>query len=166
MRPGNLWLSFIVGLMFVSPSFLDAADPFMAIVKTLEGSAFVMRNGETIPVSIAMEMQQKDIAKTGRNGYLGLVFSDDTRLSMGPNTELVVDEYQFKPKDQQLSLIIRILHGTVSFLSGQLTKLSPKSVELIMPTATIGVRGTHVLAKVEPTDRSVPLPILLESYER
>jgi hypothetical protein len=166
MRRGNLLLLIFLGLSLMSPGPSAAEDPFVAIVKTIQGSAFVVRNGESIPAAIGMEMQRADIAKTGRNGHLGLVFSDDSRISMGPNTELVVDDYRFKPNDQQLSLIIRIFHGTISFLSGQLTKLSPESVKLVMPAATIGVRGTHVLAKVDSIDRSVPLPALLGSYER
>jgi hypothetical protein len=60
-----------------------------------------------------------------------------------------VDEYLFDPLEKELSFIARLIRGTISFLSGQIAKLSPESVQLVMPAATIGVRGTHVLIKVD-----------------
>ena len=68
---------------------------------------------------------------------------------MGPNSEIAVDDYLFEPLEDKLSFVLRLIRGTVSFLSGQMTKLSPESVQLVMPAATIGVRGTHLLIKVE-----------------
>ena len=127
----------------------SAARSFVGVVKTLEGSATIARNGETITVVTGMEIQRADVVKTDRHSTVGLVFSDDTRISMGSNTELTVDDYLFKPLEKELSFVVRLIRGTVSFLSGQIAKLSPESVQLIMPAATIGVRGTHVLIKVD-----------------
>ena len=87
--------------------------------------------------------------KTDGSGSVGLVFSDDTRVTLGPGTEIAVDDYLFKPLEKNLSFVLRIVQGTVSYLSGQMAKLSPESVDLVMPAATIGVRGTHILIKVD-----------------
>ncbi len=125
------------------------ARVFIGVVKTIEGGAVIERKGETIPVVTGMEIRQADTIKTDRHGYVGLVFSDDTRISMGPNTEIAVDDYLFQPLDKRLSFIVRLIRGTVSFISGQITRLAPESVQLVMPEATIGVRGTHVLVKVD-----------------
>ena len=90
-----------------------------------------------------------DILKTGDGGALGLIFYDDTIISMGPRTELAIEAYLFEPLEGKLAFIAKILRGTVSYLSGQIAKLSPESVKLVTPAATIGVRGTHVLIKVD-----------------
>lgn len=126
-----------------------AEEAFVGVVKSLEGDAIIKRNGETITVIIGMEIKQADIVKTDGHAYVGLVFSDDTRISMGPNTEIAIDDYLFEPLEKRLSFVVRLIRGTVSFLSGQMTKLAPESVQLVMPAATIGVRGTHVLIKVD-----------------
>ncbi len=138
-----------LGFMLMTPCLSTASQALVGIVKTLEGDATVLRGAETITVVAGMEIQQADLFKTRRNGHLGLVFSDDTRITMGPNTQIVVDDYLFEPKEKRLSFIVRLISGTVSFLSGQMAKLSPDSVQLVMPAATIGVRGTHVLVKVD-----------------
>lgn len=140
---------FCIGLIMMASPALVAAKTFVGVVKTLDGKATILRDGKTLTVVKGMEIQKADIVTTGRQGHLGLVFSDDARISMGPNTQIAVDDYLFEPKDKQLSFIVRLISGTVSFLSGQIAKLSPESVKLVMPAATIGVRGTHVLVKVD-----------------
>ena len=138
-----------LALILIGPGTSAAADAFVGVVKSLEGGAVITRNGETIAVGTGMDIQRADVVKTSRNGCVGLVFSDDTRISMGPNTELAVDDYLFEPVEKKLSFVLRLIRGTLSFLSGQIAKLSPESVQLVMPAATIGVRGTHVLIKVD-----------------
>lgn len=140
---------FCLVLILVGPSSSAAAEAFVGVVKTIEGGAVITRNGETIAVGTGMEIQRADLVKTDRHGTIGLVFSDDTRITMGPNTEIAVDDYMFEPVEKKLSFVLRLIRGTVSFLSGQIAKLSPESVQVVMPAATIGVRGTHVLIKVD-----------------
>lgn len=148
MGPRMVILAYLV-LALIGLGAPAGAQAFVGIVKSVEGSATVERNGETVTLGPGMEIQRTDIIKTDHRGHLGLVFSDDTRISMGPDTQIIVDDYLFEPLENRLSLIMRIIRGTVSYLSGQMAKLAPESVRLVMPAATIGVRGTHVLIKVE-----------------
>lgn len=126
-----------------------AAEEFVGLVKSVEGKAVVTRSGETKDVVAGMDIKMGDVLKTGGDGSVGLIFSDDTIISMGPRTELAIEDYLFEPVEGKLAFIARILRGTVSYLSGQIAKLSPESVKLLTPAATIGVRGTHVLIKVD-----------------
>ena len=126
-----------------------AAEEFVGLVKSVEGQVSVVRSGESTDAKAGMEIKMGDVLKTGADGSVGLIFSDDTIVSMGPRTELAVEAYLFEPLEGKLAFIARILRGTVSYLSGQIAKLSPESVKLVTPAATIGVRGTHVLIKVD-----------------
>lgn len=125
-----------------------AAEELAGWVKTA-AQTVVIRNGESMAAMPGMELQQGDVVKTGAGGSAGLILADDTVISMGPRTELAVESYLFEPVEGKLSCVLAILRGTVSYLSGQIAKLAPESVELLTPAATIGVRGTHVLIKVE-----------------
>lgn len=118
-------------------------------VKTLKGTAVVVRQGQTITVVQGTEVKAGDIVQTDAQSAVGLVFADDTRVSLGPETQMAVDRYLFKPREKQMAFIARVIEGTISFISGQLTKLSPESVQIVVPSGTIGVRGTHVLIKVD-----------------
>jgi hypothetical protein len=125
------------------------AEEFIGFVKSLGGQALVLREGATMDVVAGMELKMGDILKTGENGSVGLIFSDDTIISMGPRTELAIEDYLFEPVDGQLGFIAKIMRGTISYLSGQIAKLAPESVQLKTPAAMIGVRGTQVLIKVD-----------------
>lgn len=80
-----------------------------------------------------------DLLKSGPIGLAQLVFSDDTRLVVGPNSSLRVDTYLLRNQDTVKNLSISALRGSFRFLSGN----SPSKVYAITTAnATIGVRGT------------------------
>ncbi len=130
----------------VSPA--DASPP-IAVVKKVSGTASVVRQERTIPATVGLEIWENDTLRTGREGSIGVVFNDDTFLSLGPGTVLVIDEFIFAPKRGKFSIVITMLQGTAAYLSGLISKLAPESAHFKTPTASIGIRGTKFLAKVE-----------------
>jgi len=119
------------------------------IVKAVtKKDTFIIRNGKTLAATPEMKIMSGDVIKTGPTGSIGLIFLDDTVLSMGPETEFAIEDFLFSPVDNKFSFVAKIIRGTLSFLSGQIAKLSPSSVRLETPSATIGMRGTYVLVKV------------------
>jgi hypothetical protein len=128
-----------------------SADPFpvIATVQKVRGMATVVRQGQTMPAKIGLEIYQNDTLRTGPDGSLGVVFRDDTLLSMGPESVLVIDEFVFAPKQGKFSIVIRMLKGTAAYLSGLISKLAPESAHFKTPTASIGIRGTKFVASVE-----------------
>jgi hypothetical protein len=126
-----------------------AQAKFVGIVKNVQGEAFIVRQAKTLKVSTNTPVALQDIVKTGATGSLGMIFKDDTVVSMGPASELVVEDFIFSPADEKLSFVARVIRGTIAFLSGQIAKLSPEKVRLETPDATIGMRGTQVLVKVQ-----------------
>jgi len=132
----------------VGVSSADASAP-VAIVKKVSGSVIVVRQGQTIPATNGLEIWENDTLRTGRNGSIGIVFNDDTFLSLGPGSILVIDEFVFAPKQGKFSIVIRMLKGTATYLSGLISKLSPDSAYFKTPSASIGIRGTKFVVKVE-----------------
>lgn len=145
-------LSLVALLLLLSISgevfFAHASAP-VASVKKVSGSVTVLRQGKTIPAINGLEIWEKDTLQTSRNGSIGIVFSDDTMLSMGPGSILTIDEFVFAPKQGKFSIVLRMLKGTAVYLSGLISKLSPDSAYFKTPTASIGIRGTRFLIKVE-----------------
>jgi len=140
-------LSAVLALISTAVGFADT-DP-VGIIKAVNKDAFIIRNGKTHPATPGMKVMKSDLIKTGAGSSVGVIFEDDTVLSMGPKSEFAIEEFTFRPVENKLSFVVRIIRGTLSFLSGQIAKLSPGSVRLETPSATIGMRGTHVLIKVQ-----------------
>jgi hypothetical protein len=127
---------------------VDASAP-IATVNNASGVATIVRQGQTIPAAVGLQIWEKDTIRTGRDGSIGVVFNDDTFLSLGPESVLVIDEFVFAPKQGKFSIVIRMLKGTSAYLSGIISRLAPESAHFKTPTASIGIRGTKFVAKVE-----------------
>ena len=140
-------LSVVLMLISTAVGFADT-DP-VGIIKTVNKEAFIIRNGKTHAAVPGMKVMTGDLIKTGPGSSVGVIFEDDTVVSMGSKSEFVIDEFTFRPVENKLSFVARFVRGTLSFLSGQIAKLSPGSVRLETPSATIGIRGTRVLVKVQ-----------------
>ncbi len=123
--------------------------PGIATVQKVSGMATVFRQGQTLSAKIGLELYQNDTLRTGRDGSIGVVFSDETLLSLGPESTLVIDEFVFAPREGRFSIAIRMVKGTVAYLSGLIAKLAPESTHFRTPTSSIGIRGTKFVAKVE-----------------
>ena len=103
----------------------------------------------TVKAVVNMPIAQGDVIKTEANSNVGLVFEDDTVVALGPNSEISIEGFLFKPAEKQLSFITRMIRGTFSFITGQIAKLAPKKVVLETPDATLGVRGTKFVVKIQ-----------------
>jgi hypothetical protein len=136
--------------LFLAASLAHAAEEdHIGMIKSLAGEVVVDRAGRTIKAEPNLKLYLADVVKTGADGKTGLILEDDTVISMGFNSSLALKSFQFKPNEKKLSFIARVYQGTVTFISGQIAKLAPSLVHIETPHATVGVRGTHVLIKVD-----------------
>ena len=141
--------SITAALLIACATVAAASDGSAGRVKTVEGSASIVRGQSTLPAVINERVLQVDTLRTGPDGSLGVILKDDTTLSLGPNSVVVVEQFLYAPAEGKLSLVTRMLKGTAVYLSGIIGKLSPQSVRFETPNATIGIRGTKLLVKVD-----------------
>jgi len=145
-------MAIVITLCISYPICASASDATVGSVKTLKGKASIIRNRNAVDVKIGSKVFTNDALKTGRDGSMAMVFKDDTLLSIGPNSEVVINEFLFSPGEGKLSIITRLLKGTSAYLSGMIGKLSPESVRFETPVANIGIRGTKFAVSVEGPD--------------
>ncbi len=124
----------------------------IGIVKVANGNTFINRDGQRSLAKPGDALLQHDVIETAEDGSLGVTFKDNTRLSLGPNSRITVDEFTFKPGTREFSFVTRITRGTLLYLSGLMAKLSPESVSVKTPVATIGIRGTRFLVQIDEDD--------------
>jgi hypothetical protein len=138
------------------PIFCNASDVPVGSVNRLKGTASIVRKNQTIPARIGEKIYMMDALKTGRDGSLGVVFKDDTLLSIGPQSEIIISEFLFSPAEGKLSIVTRLLRGSAIYLTGIIGKLSPESVRFETPVANIGIRGTKFAVKIEDAPSGTP----------
>lgn len=117
-------------------------------IKVLNGSVSLERDGKILPVTIGTRVMQADTLKTGAGSSVGVTLLDNTLLSAGPNSVLVIERFAFNSTTHQGQLDAGLKRGTLSMVSGKLAKQSPDAVRVITPTTVLGARGTEFHVQV------------------
>jgi hypothetical protein len=118
-------------------------------VKSVTGAAFVVRGQGTTSVKPGDAIFASDTLRTAADGAVGITLRDDTRLSLGPNSEVRVDRYVYAPGEGGLGMVLKFMRGVAVYVSGRMAKLAPDAIRLEAPSGIVGVRGTTVAIKVE-----------------
>jgi hypothetical protein len=131
-----------------------AAGETIGVVRTVSGDATVIRGENTLPAAPGLKLLVGDTLGTGWDGTLGIILRDDSSLSIGPESRLILRSFRFSSSEGKFDLVARLTRGTMAYLSGLIGKLAPEKVRFETPTATIGIRGTRFAVKVgEPSSR-------------
>jgi len=128
-----------------------AQQPFPAgHVKIASGSAFIVRQNVTVAARPGEPVFATDALRTGADGTIGVTLKDDTRLSLGPSSEVRLERYVYAPGEGGFEMVLKFVRGASAYVSGRMAKLAPDSIRLETPSAIVGVRGTTVAISVEP----------------
>ena len=146
LRKALLCIATIV--LAATPAF--AQQTAAGRVKVVSGVAYIVRGGEAVPVQVGQPVYESDGLRTGPDGRIGVTLNDETRVSLGPNSEVRLDRFAYAPSEGRLGFVLQMLQGVASYVSGRIAKLSPDSVRLEAPAAIVGVRGTTLAMRVVP----------------
>lgn len=92
---------------------------------------------------------------TGADTSLQILLKDQTVFTIGPNAVLVFDEFIYDPQSAEPgSLTASVKKGAFKFVSGKISKNSPKAMKLKLPNATASIRGTTVAGRVREDGES------------
>ena len=119
------------------------------LIERTQGDVRIIRAGQTLTARPGLDVRARDRIVVGANGATGFTTPDNGLFSLGPNSQMIIDDIQFNKQTQDGNIAVRFLKGTFSTVTGLLGKLSPQKHRVQTPTATIGVRGTEYSARVD-----------------
>lgn len=129
-----------------------AAQEWAGTVKSVAGEARVERAGRALPLNVGDRVYARDKLVTGKDGQVGVTLRDDTLLSTGASSQVLVSEFAFEPATQNGSMLVSVLRGVTAVVSGLVAKSSPGAMRFTTPTATMGIRGTEFIVEVDGDD--------------
>jgi hypothetical protein len=144
------WVAALVLVCAVASPVVAQERPVAGRIKVSTGSAFIVREGAQLPAQVGEIVFQADGLRTGGDGKIGVTLNDDTRLSLGPNSELTLERFMYAPAESGFSLVLKFVRGAATYVSGRIAKIAPDSIRLETPAAIIGVRGTTLAIQVQP----------------
>jgi hypothetical protein len=125
-----------------------AAAADVGQIKIAKGEVAVDRGGKSMPAQVGMSLAAADVLRTGADGSVGITMRDNSLLSAGPNSVLVLERFEFDPTTHQGRFDSRLERGTLAVVSGRLARQSPESMTVRTPSAVLGVRGTDFVVSV------------------
>jgi trimeric autotransporter adhesin len=86
---------------------------------------------------------------TEAEGQTQILFVDESTLSVGPNANMVIDQFVYDPNAGTGKFAASLTRGVFRFVGGKLSK-QENAVTMRTPTATIGIRGGVMLVDLTP----------------
>ncbi|MDA7946001.1 MAG: FecR domain-containing protein [Hyphomicrobiaceae bacterium] len=101
------------------------------VTGTLESDERKLKKGDKI--------HQNEVIATAEKSEAELVLEDETKLAVGPKSQISLDSFIYDPDKKDGEVVINAAKGAFRFVTGK----SAKSAYTIKtPASTIGVRGT------------------------
>jgi hypothetical protein len=146
----RIWFGALALVVAATPAFAQQPQTAAGRIKIASGSAFIVRAGAAVPAQAGQLVFEADSVRTGVDGRLGITLRDDTRISLGPGSEVRVDRFVYAPAEGGMGMVLKVVRGVMAYVSGRIAKLSPDSIRLETPAAVVGVRGTTLALRVVP----------------
>jgi len=111
-------------------------------------SATLSDGGAPHALEIGTTLQQNDRIATNTDGAAEVEFVDGTALTIGANSEVVLDKMLFD-RNKAKNATLNVVRGTLRFVTGN---SDHSAYQIRTPVATIGVRGTVIDISVDKGD--------------
>jgi hypothetical protein len=89
----------------------------------------------------------KERITTNAQGQTQVLFLDKSAMTVGPNSDVTVDEFVYDPNTGNGKLAMSAAHGVMRFIGGKLSK-NENAVTMLTPTGVLAVRGGMFLASI------------------
>jgi hypothetical protein len=110
--------------------------------------------GVTRRLVLGQEVVHNEYIVTGPVGQTQILFLDESAMSVGPSSELTIDNFVYDPNTGNGQLAMSATKGVCRFVGGKISKLE-SAVTLQTPMAAIGIRGGIFLMALTPSNLDV-----------
>jgi hypothetical protein len=150
-----LRIAFLLALMTV----IGAAGPAAAQQRVGTTSAVnpeatgILPNEPSRRLIVSQPVIFDEHVTTDRTGQTQILFVDESSMSIGPDSDLIIDKFVYDPSTGTGRMAANLGRGILRFIGGKLSK-APNAVSMTTPAATIGIRGGVLLIDVGPEGRT------------
>jgi hypothetical protein len=95
--------------------------------------------GGSRTIVIGQSIAHRERIQTTSAGSVQLLFLDKTSMTIGPNSDLAIDEYVYDPNTNTGKMAATLTKGVMRFVGGQISHAG--NAQVTTPTAVVGIRG-------------------------
>jgi hypothetical protein len=93
---------------------------------------------------LGQEIVFKERVTTASEGQTQILFLDQSSMTVGPNSDMLIDEFVYDPSAGTGKMAASLTRGVFRFVGGKLSK-QESAITMQTPSATIGIRGAVAL---------------------
>lgn len=134
----SLTATAVLGLALAVPA---TAQERAGETKRAQQNAFQQASIVSQTLDVGDEIYRQANVYTRDHGGLELAFDDGSSLTLGPNTDLVIDEFVYQPSTGDGEAALSLTRGVLRLVSG---RVPSERVRIGTPVATVGIRGTRL----------------------
>ncbi len=128
----------VIGFSVVIPTMVYA-EARIGVAAGIENDVTGLIGTSPKPIKVGDGVFQDQVVRTAVKSTAQLLFMDETALTVGPKSQIVLDKFVYDPTRKTGDIVLNATKGAFRFVSGSAKSTSYK---IRTPVATIGVRGT------------------------
>lgn len=130
-----------------APALADA--PRVGTFKQVQGEAWIGPTDARQAPTPGDGLREAERVSTGKTGAATITLKDGTVLTLGPNTTVDLNQFQFDATTQKGNFALDLLQGSIRVVTGLLARINPDLFKISTPTAVVGVRGTDFIVEAQ-----------------
>lgn len=99
-------------------------------------------------LQVGIDMIRNERITTKPEGRAQILFRDGTTLTVGPNSDITLDEFVYDDETSTGKLVMSTTKGLLRLVGGKISKKTP--IKIKTPTATVGIRGGITIVETTP----------------
>lgn len=125
---------------------LAQADGSIGVVALVNPDAVLDRSAEEREPIVGDDVFLNDRMVTDGDGQVHLMLVDKSTFTIGPNSEITIDEFVYDPETRAGEMAMSAVRGVMRFVGGDISKQNP--VEIQTAVGTLGIRGGIMLLNI------------------
>jgi hypothetical protein len=117
----------------------DAKAQQVGTAAAVNPAAQARGSGGSRTIVIGQSIAHRERIQTTSAGSVQLLFLDKTSMTIGPNSDLAIDEYVYDPASNTGKLAATLSKGVMRFVGGQISHAG--NAQVTTPNAVVGIRG-------------------------
>jgi hypothetical protein len=143
MKKGIQTIGIAMAVVLANVYGAAAADKAGDVV-LVRGKAQIERSTGTVPAQIKAALLESDSVATRSRSRVKMLFRDDSILTIGSNSRLVIKKYLYNPKNKKAESLYELADGKLRSVAGG------PGFKVVTPTAFAAARGTLFTVSYDP----------------
>jgi len=127
----------LLAVLFALQPVTSNAEP-IGKATSVKPQAEGIHEGNMQTLSNGAEVYSSETVRTGDSGVADLQFHDNSNLSVGPQSTVLLDKFVYDPSKSSASIIIQATRGSFRFVTAS---QGQGTYQIKTPFGTLGVRG-------------------------